>query len=123
MPWGLRKGRIGGRALTACLAGLMLAPGAVWASPWIPAGGTGTIKPMIRYSSGDRAFSASNFTTSAQPSSNKTQTQLRVTGEHGLGHRFSLEYDLRAGFLSESKVEGTGGESPIRRGSKIRKSA
>ncbi|HVC62940.1 MAG TPA: transporter [Acetobacteraceae bacterium] len=93
----------GGRLVAACLAGLMLAPCAAWADPWIPPEGTGTVKPMIRFFRGNRAFPTSGFTTNTQPSSTETHTQFRITGEHGLGHGFSVEYDFRDGFLGNSK--------------------
>jgi len=92
----------GARLLAIGLTALVLAPAPARADPWIPAAGTGVTKPMIRRFTGNRAFPAGGFTTNTRPSSTDTQTQIRVTGVHGLGDGFSLEYDFRAGFLRKS---------------------
>lgn len=100
-----------GPAAQACLrvygvAALLMTPCAAWADPWIPDAGTGTVKSMMRWSGGDRGFPASGFTTNTQPSSAATQTQLRVTGVHGVGDGFSIEYDFRGAFLHNSRRKG-----------------
>ncbi len=108
-PDAARACGVGGmaRRLRGCgLVALLMVPGTAWADPWIPTAGTGTAKPMIRLSGADRAFPASGFTTTSQPSSAATQTQLRITGVHGLGYGFSLEYDFRGAFLHNSKRKG-----------------
>lgn len=81
-----------------------LISGATLADPWIPAAGDGVAKPMIRSFRADDVFSPGSFGTGAQPGSSQELTQFRVTGTQGLGHRFSLEYDLRAGWLRSSRV-------------------
>jgi hypothetical protein len=93
------------RLLAAGVAGLLMMPRLAAADPWIPPAGTGTVKPMVRLFNASRAFSGTGFTTSTQPSSTESETQFRATGEQGLGHGFSLEYDLRAGFLSKSRLK------------------
>jgi len=100
---GARSGRAMRNGLRACALALIAVPSVVWADPWIPAAGTGKVKPMIRLSNGDRRFLTSRFTTATQPSSAETQTQFRVTGVHGLGGRLSVEYDFRGGILRSSK--------------------
>ena len=73
------------------------------ADPWIPADGHGVFDPMLRYFSANDAFSTTHFGTSTYPSSHQRETQLRFTGSHGIGNRLSIEYDLRAGSLQETR--------------------
>ena len=75
------------------------------ADPWIPAAGHGVAKPMLRYFTGNTAFPSSGFTTRTTPSSKQTSVQLRITGALGLGHRLSLEYDLRGAWVQKSRVK------------------
>jgi len=75
------------------------------AGAWIPAAGTGQVTSMFRYSYADRAFPTDSFSRKSHPSTKERKSQIRVTGEHGLGNGFSLDYDLRYGFLSHSKIK------------------
>ena len=75
------------------------------AGAWIPAAGTGRATSMFRYSYADQSFPAGSFSTKTQPSTKERKAQIRVTGEHGLGNGFSLDYDLRYGILSHSKTK------------------
>jgi len=113
----MRRGKLKGRACafnpkmlrdSCAAAGLFAATLAASASPaiagaWIPAAGAGEMEPMLRYSFADKSFGANSFSSRAHRSTKKHATQLRLTGEHGLGHRFSLVYDFRYAFLYESK--------------------
>lgn len=96
--------RAGKRLLAIGAASLLMAPGFAVADPWIPPAGTGSVKPMVRLFNATRAFAGTGFTTNTAPSSTQTERQFRVTGEQGLGHGFSLEYDLRFGSISKSRV-------------------
>ena len=69
------------------------------ADPWVPAAGSGEVKPMIRLFEGNRAFPAGGFTTSTVPASSATMTQYRLTGIQGLGDGLSIEYDVRGARL------------------------
>lgn len=75
------------------------------AGAWIPAVGTGRVTSMFRYSYADQSFPADSFSRKTHPSTKERKSQIRVTGEHGLGNGFSLDYDLRYGFLSHSKTK------------------
>lgn len=88
-------------------AGVLLSsacPGLVQADPWIPAKGHGAVKPMLRYFSANNAFSSTKFGPSTYPSSHQRETQLRVTGEQGIGGRLSIQYDLRGGAVQKTRV-------------------
>jgi len=89
----------------ACGAILPLLVTQANAGAWIPAAGTGELTSMLRYSYADRSISAGSFSTRTSPSTKTHKTQIRLTGEHGLGNDFSLDYDLRYGFLSQSKTK------------------
>jgi hypothetical protein len=98
-------------ALRSPVSTLMLAS-SLWciavaakADPWIPAAGSGVVKPMVRWFNSQSAYPASGFTTTTLPASTERQTELRVTGVAGIGHGFSIEYDLRAGQLSTSRLK------------------
>lgn len=88
------------------LAGAMalLAP-AAQAGAYIPAAGCGDVSAMVRYAFGNQAFSPTSFSGATLPSSEEEKTQLRVTGEQGLGSGFSLTYDLRYGFLYRAQTK------------------
>ncbi len=76
------------------------------ADPWIPAAGTGKVKPILRLYRADRTFSSSHFGSETFPSTSKfSETQLKVTGEHGLGDGWALQYDLRAAQDSKTKTK------------------
>ncbi|MDE2007847.1 MAG: transporter [Rhodospirillales bacterium] len=91
----------------ALAAGTILAPLPARAAPWIPLAGTGEIKPMVRYFRADTAFPAKGgFTTNAVPGPSASETQFRVTGDHGLGGGFALEYDLRYGWAEKNRAKG-----------------
>lgn len=94
------------RALALAL-GAILAPLPAQADPWVPSAGTGAVKPMLRYFSAQTAFPQSGgFTSNAVSGPTQTETQIRITGVHGLGDGFSLEYDLRDGFLRKTQRKG-----------------
>ncbi len=107
-PTGTRRGHPSWRLRALALAsGAILAPLPARADPWVPAAGTGEIKPMLRYFDANTAFSPTGgFTSNTVSGPTETETQIRITGEHGLGHGFSLEYDLRDGFLRKTRVKG-----------------
>jgi len=76
------------------------------ADPWIPAAGTGKVKSVLRLYRSDRTFSSSHFGSETFPSTSKiSETQLKVTGEHGLGDGWALQYDLRAAQESKTKTK------------------
>ncbi len=67
------------------------------ADPWIPPKGSGVTKPVIRFYRAARLFPITRFgTTTAPTNSVEHEAQLRITGDHGLGNDWALEYDLRA---------------------------
>ncbi len=72
---------------------------------WIPPAGTGVVEPMLRFSFGDTSFPANSFSTATSPSSSEQETQIRIVGEQGLGDGWSVDYDLRYGFLRHWKVK------------------
>jgi len=83
-----------------------LPAGAAYAGPWIPPAGAGTMKPVIRFYHSDRAFPPSSFGTQTIPSSTQyDETQIKITGEHGLGGGWALQYDLRAAKDSKTKTK------------------
>ena len=76
--------------------------------PWIPAAGEGKLKAVVRWYQSHRVFSSSHYGTQTFPSTSKyTETQLKVTGEHGLGNGWALRYDLRAAELRKAKKKNT----------------
>ncbi len=76
------------------------------ADPWIPAAGTGKVKPVLRLYRSDRTFSSSHFGSETFPSTSKiSETQLKITGEHGLGDGWALQYDLRAAQETKTKTK------------------
>lgn len=75
------------------------------AGAWIPAPGHGYFEPMLRFSTANRSFPSGSFSTSTTPSSKRRTNQIRITGEHGLGQRFSLDYDLRFAYETRSKTK------------------
>ncbi|MDE2184688.1 MAG: hypothetical protein KGJ78_16840 [Alphaproteobacteria bacterium] len=93
------------KVLGALTIPLALATGAAHAGAWIPDAGTGDAKAMVRYSSADQSFPEQSFSTTTLPSSTTSLIQLRLVGEQGLGNGFSLDYDLRYGFLHRSKTK------------------
>ena len=92
------------RTGAALLAALVLLARPAVADPWVPAAGDGTIKPMLRLFNANEAYpSAGGFTTNRVPAGTESKTEYRVTGVHGLGGDFSLEYDFRAALLRKSE--------------------
>ena len=88
------------------LAGLSLFTAtAARAGAWIPAEGHGSVEPMLRISRADRSFPDKSFSTATVPSSKERSDQLRIAGEHGLGHDFAVNYDLRYAFKKSSKTK------------------
>lgn len=75
------------------------------ADAWIPAAGTGDFKWMLRYSFADSSFDPNTFSQQTHPSTKEHATQIRLTGVHGLGYGLALDYDLRYGFLYQSKTK------------------
>ncbi|MDE2133694.1 MAG: hypothetical protein KGM97_04460 [Alphaproteobacteria bacterium] len=90
-------------AVCAALPALICGPAR--AGAWIPAAGAGELEPMVRYFFADQSFPQDSFSTATLPSTKEHGTQIRLLGEHGLGDGFSLDYDLRYGFLYSSKVK------------------
>lgn len=77
-----------------------------WADPWIPAAGSGKIKSVLRVYRSDRVFSTTHFGRATDPStSTLASTQLKVTGNYGLGHRWALQYDLSAAQNRKTKTK------------------
>ncbi|OYV59877.1 MAG: hypothetical protein B7Z71_07180, partial [Acidocella sp. 21-58-7] len=81
---------------TAAFA-VLVSAGVAKADPWVPAAGDGNAKVMVRLFDANRAYPSTGFGTSTIPASKQNETQLRITGVQGIGHGFSIEYDLRAG--------------------------
>jgi hypothetical protein len=79
--------------------------GVARADAWIPEEGSGYVEPMVRYSYSDQSFSPDYYSFNTYPSSNEQKTQLRIRGEHGLGGDFSLDYDFRYAFFSQSRTK------------------
>ncbi len=79
------------------------------ADPWIPPKGSGVIKPVIRFYHSARLFPLTHFGTTTSPThSVENETQLRLTGDHGLGRDWALEYDLRAARATKTKTSRHG---------------
>lgn len=76
------------------------------AAPWLPPAGHGVVKPMLRLFDAQTGFSSSGWSSDPIAGPTERETQLRVTGEAGLGHGFALDYDLRYGFLSKIRRKG-----------------
>lgn len=97
--------RLLGLILVACILSFALHPEAAKADAWLPLAGNGDVEPMVRYSYADQQFPSNSFSSATRPGSSEHETQIRITGEHGFGNGFSLDYDLRYGFLYRSKVK------------------
>jgi len=95
--------RRAGSALTCCVL-TTAATGPALADAWIPSAGAGDAQVLYLHESGDRSFPADSFSFTTSPSTREHVNQIRLTGEHGLGQRFSLDYDLRFGFLDRTKT-------------------
>lgn len=96
------------RALVFSCAGVLALaclPTPAPADPWVPAAGDGTFEPMVRQYDATSAFPAAQFSSNTSASSEERDTMYRVTGVHGLGHRLSIEYDLRAGHLQKIRFK------------------
>ncbi|MGC8477707.1 MAG: hypothetical protein ACP5NP_15260 [Acetobacteraceae bacterium] len=85
---------------------LLAATSPAGAAAWLPGAGHGVVKPMLRLFDAQTAFPASGWSSDPVAGPTERETQLRVTGEAGLGHGFALEYDLRYGFLSKIRRKG-----------------
>lgn len=86
-------------------AALILTPVApVFADPWIPAAGAGSVGFAIRQFDATQAFLPGQYGTSTVPASELRYSMLRITGEHGLGHGLSIEYDLRAAHVQKIRT-------------------
>ena len=84
------------RRAAACALLLSPLPPLAGADPWVPPAGTGAMDFALRQYDATQAFLPNQFSTSTLPGSEQRYSMLRITGEHGLGGRLSLEYDLRA---------------------------
>lgn len=93
------------RAGIFCLTAMFITPGLARAGAWIPVAGSGETELMLRGSFADRAFPADSFSSTTHASSTKHKVQLRARGDYGLGDGFSVDYDLRYGFLYRSKLK------------------
>ncbi len=94
------------RARTAAaLLALLLVSDAVYADPWIPAAGEGSFEPSVRLYDATSAFPPGEYGTATAASSEERYTMLRLKGTHGIGHRLSIEYDLRAGRVEKIRVK------------------
>lgn len=100
-----RRSSLAALFVVTIVGALLLGAPAAEAGAYIPVAGSGDVEAMVRYAFGDQAFSPSAFSGATFPSSKEEKTQLRVTGEQGLGNGFSLTYDLRYGFLYRSKTK------------------
>lgn len=79
------------------------------ADPWIPPKGSGIVKPVIRFYHGARLFPLTRFGTTTTPTNSvENETQLRLTGDQGLGDDWALEYDLRAQRETKTKTSRHG---------------
>jgi hypothetical protein len=68
---------------------------AAHADPWVPPAGDGWTNLMLRQYDATQVFLPGQYSTSTVSGSELRYTMLRMTGIYGLGHRLSLEYDLR----------------------------
>ena len=68
---------------------------AAHADPWVPSAGDGWTDLMVRQYDATRVFLPGQYSSNTLPGSEVRYTMLRMTGVLGLGHRWSLEYDLR----------------------------
>lgn len=74
------------------------------ADPWLPPAGTGKVKAVVRSYHADRTFAASDWGSQTFPSNTRyRENSLKVTGLHGLGDDWALQYDLRAASLRKTK--------------------
>lgn len=77
---------------------------ASYADAWVPSAGNGTFDFSVRQYDATEVFLPNQFSSTMLPGSEQRYTMLRVTGEHGLGHRLSIEYDLRAARVEKIRV-------------------
>lgn len=99
-------GRPGRRCRWRSRAACALLAWPLWAGadPWVPAFGTGGANFTIRQYDATQTFLPDQFGTATLPGSEQRYTMVRITGEHGLGGRFSLEYDLRAAHVQKIRT-------------------
>ncbi len=90
------------RTAAAVLALAPLPP--AFADPWIAAAGAGSVDFAIRQFDATQAFLPGEYGTSTLPASELRYSMLRMTGEHGLGHGLSIEYDLRAAHVEKIRT-------------------
>ncbi len=90
------------RAAAASLALMPLS--LACADPWVPPAGAGSLDLAVRQYDATQTFLPDEYGTSTAPASELRYTMLRITGEHGLGHRLSIEYDLRAARLEKIRT-------------------
>ncbi len=83
---------------------LGLLPALAHADAWVPPADGGSADFTLRQFDATRVFLPNVYGSSTRPGSELRYTMLRITGEHGLGHRLSIEYDLRAARLCKFSV-------------------
>jgi hypothetical protein len=90
----------------AAAAALVLAslPPLAGADPWVPPAGAGAMDFTLRQYDATQSFLPDQFGTATLPGSEQRYTMLRITGEHGLGGRLSIEYDLRAARIEKFRT-------------------
>lgn len=84
---------------------LLPVPIAAYADSWVPAAGSGSLDLEVRQYDATDVFLPGEYGTSTLPGSELRYTMLRLTGVHGLGHRLSVEYDLRAGHAQKIRIK------------------
>lgn len=98
--------RVGHRV--GCLGTLVLLLRAfsivAYADAWVPSAGNGAFDFSVRQYDATKVFLPNQFSSAMLPGSEQRYTMLRITGEHGLGHRLSIEYDLRAAQVEKIRV-------------------
>ena len=77
---------------------------AAHADPWVPSAGDGWTDLMVRQYDATRVFLPGQYSQSTVPGSELRYTMLRMTGTYGLGHRLSLEYDLRGARVEKTRT-------------------
>lgn len=100
-PRGLRRelGRLGLFVIV-----LKLVAVAAHADAWVPSAGNGSFDFSVRQYDATASFLPGQFSTATLPGSELRHTMIRLTGEHGLGSRLSIEYDLRGARVEKIRV-------------------
>lgn len=102
LPGSTHRRRIG------CLGILILSSGtltiAAHADPWVPSAGNGRTDLMLRQYDATQVFLPGQYSSNTLSGSELRYTMLRMTGTYGLGHRLSLEYDLRGARVEKIRI-------------------